>query len=85
MNPEFDFDFIVEGDDLPAVPAEFGGPQPEINLQSGTSVIDDNQIRIRLPQCGHNFHMNCIMDWIISKIKKNMQPGCPSCREPFNL
>lgn len=42
-------------------------------------------VAISLPQCGHMFHFNCIMNWIQKNIKEDNQPSCPTCREPFPI
>jgi hypothetical protein len=35
---------------------------------------------IRL-DCGHNFHINCMQDWIQVKLEAGIGPECPLCRE----
>ena len=57
--------------------------QAQVENQDGQDVEsgDNDLIRIRLPQCGHNFHYKCIVDWVQSQMKYNKQPECPSCRE----
>lgn len=34
-------------------------------------------------QCGHAFHMQCLMKWLESQ--QNTRQECPYCRQPWNF
>lgn len=33
----------------------------------------------------HLFHENCLLDWLLSTSRRNVQPTCPCCRESASL
>ena len=38
---------------------------------------------MKVPQCSHLFHSECITDWIKRELQANREPSCPTCRRQF--
>ena len=52
----------------------------EFNL---VTVGIDEKVIVKVPQCCHFFHEECLVEWVDIKIDKLMKPDCPACRSPF--
>lgn len=44
----------------------------------GEAMLEDI---VRLPACGHMFHRNCVLQWLMYAV----EPKCPRCDEPLRL
>lgn len=44
----------------------------------------DEWLVVRVPQCKHFFHQECLLGWVDTKIDKLEKPDCPSCRKVFS-